>query len=359
MSGNISGISSGPSFGPLQQLIANSTATKARLDQLTEQASTGYVSTTYSGLAPAAASTTLSISPQIAGITNTVSNLNAATGRMDIQQNALSSISQIALNFMGQLGTVNSLNSQAMATIAASAQQALGQVAGLLNSQDGNVYVFAGQDSANPPVPDANNITNAGFYTQIGAAVAGLAANGAAATSVSTLTIASSDAAGITPFSAGLTASSALPAVMNGSGIAVTTGIAANANAFVASSGSSTTGSYMRDILRGLATIAQLTPGQVTSAGFSAFAQVTKSSLQGAITALNQDAGVLGNTQASLTTQSATLQQSTLALSKQLANADQVDMAATLSNLSATQTQLQASYQLIASMKTMSLTQYL
>jgi flagellar hook-associated protein 3 FlgL len=359
MSGTISGLSSGSGFGLLQQLIANSTATKTKLDQLTEQASSGYVSTTYSGLSPAAASTSLSLAPRIAGIATTVSNLNAVTARMGIQQNALSSISQIATNFMGQLDTVNSINPSSMATVAASAKQALTQVAGLLNTQYGGIYVFAGQDSGNPPVPNANNISSSGFYTQIGAAVSGLASNGAAATSASTLTIASSDAAGTTPFSSGVTASSTPPVAEDGAGNTVAIGITANANAFVASTGSDTTGSYMRDIMRGLATIANLQPSQVGSSAFTAFAQSTSASLQNAVSALNQDAGVLGNTQSALSTQSTALQQSSAALSTQLAGADQVDMATTLSNLSATQTQLQASYQLIAAMKTMSLTQYL
>ena len=46
------------------------------------------------------------------------------------------------------------VNTSAVDTIAASARDALGQVAGLLDTQDGGVYVFAGQDTANPPVPD-------------------------------------------------------------------------------------------------------------------------------------------------------------------------------------------------------------
>ena len=358
MSG-ISSVIGGSDFGTMQQLIANATATKAQLDQLTQQSSSGYQATTYAGLGASEASTALSLAPQISGIANTISNLNAVTGQMNVQQTALSSISTIATNFMSQLGTVDSLNSQSMATIAASAQQALGQVAGLLNTQSGDVYVFGGQDSANPPVPDAGDITSSGFYTQIGAALSGLSTNGAAATEASTLAIASSNAAGTTVFSASLSSGATQPVVSTGNGSTVAIGIAANTNGFVTSTGSSTTGSYMRDILRGLATIAQLTPAQAGTPQFSALAQDTETSLQNAVTALNQDAGVLGNTQSSLSTQATSLQQTSDALSTQLANADQVDMASTLSKLSTTQTQLQASYQLIASMKTMSLTQYL
>ncbi len=52
-----------------------------------------------------------------------------------------------------------------------------------------------------PPVPDPDNILSTGFFSQISSAVAGLTTNGAAATIASTLATASSNAAGISPFS--------------------------------------------------------------------------------------------------------------------------------------------------------------
>lgn len=361
MSGSISGLGGG-SFGLMQQLIAGATATKARLDQLTMQSSTGYVASTYAGLdaaSPGTATTALAVAPQIAGITNTIANLNAVTGRMGVQQTALSSISTIASSFMGQLLSVGGGTPQAMDTLAASARQALAQVAGLLDTQSGSVYVFGGQNSDTPPVPNPNDITSSGFFTNIQAAVASLATNGAAATEAATLATASSNAAGVTPFAAGLGAAPALPQVATGNGTMATVGIAANANGFVASAGTDTTGSYMRDIMRGLATIGSLTSSQVGSANFQGFAQATAASMKNAVTALSQDAGVLGNTQAALASQATGLQQTSTALTNQLAGADQVNMTSTLANLSSTQTQLQASYQIIAAMKTMSLTQYI
>jgi flagellin-like hook-associated protein FlgL len=47
------------------------------------------------------------------------------------------------------------------------------------------------------------------------------------------------------------------------------------------------------------------------------------------------------------------------ALTNQVANADSVDTAATLTQLSSVQTALQSSYQLIAGMKTLNLAYYL
>ena len=99
---------------------------------------------------------------------------------------------------------MDGVNASAVDSIAASARDALSQVASLLDTQDGGVYVFAGQDTANPPVPDPDNIANiAAFYTQINAAVAGLAPPvQRGGTANATYAVATSNAAGTSPFSA-------------------------------------------------------------------------------------------------------------------------------------------------------------
>jgi flagellar hook-associated protein 3 FlgL len=84
-----------------------------------------------------------------------------------------------------------------------------------------------------------------------------------------------------------------------------------------------------------------------------------QTSLGDAITALNSDAGVMGNRQAQLTTTQTTLADISTALQGQISNAQDVDMATTLSKLSQVQTQLQASYQMIANIDGLSLTKYI
>ena len=71
------------------------------------------------------------------------------------------------------------------------------------------------------------------FYTQIGTAVAGLAANGAAATAASTLATAASNAAGTTPFAG----SGTVPTLDLGTGAPVQVGLLANANTLAVSGG--------------------------------------------------------------------------------------------------------------------------
>ena len=57
------------------------------------------------------------------------SNVDVATGRMSVAQSALTEIQSIAADFYAQLNTVQGVNASAVDTIAASARDALGQVA--------------------------------------------------------------------------------------------------------------------------------------------------------------------------------------------------------------------------------------
>ena len=346
--------------GALGAAIAASTAAKTQLDTLTEQAGSGYVSDSYAGLG-ASAQTALSLQPQIAQLTAQQSAIGAVTSRLGVTQTALTQIDSIASNFRAQLANLNGVSPSEVDSVAADARSALQQVASLLDSTDGGQYVFGGTDSTNPPVPNPDAILTSGFYTQTGAAVAGLGANGAAATAASTLAVASSDAAGTTPFSGppGQAPTLTLANGADGGGAAVQVGLLANANTLAVSDGTSTTGSYTRDILRGLATIANLSSSQVNDAGFGALVLDTQASLTGAVKALNVEGGVLGDTQASLQSQQTQASDTSTALTGQLSSVEDVDMAKTLSSLSAVQTQLSASYKLISEVSSLSLVKYL
>jgi flagellar hook-associated protein 3 FlgL len=360
-------------FAPFGQLIANAKATHTQLDTLTNQVSTGLIANNYAGLG-SGASVSLNLRPQINNLQTWQNNIDAATGRMSVAQSALTQIQSVASNFYAQLGNLNGLNASAVDTIAASARNALQQVAGLLDTQDGGSYVFAGQDAGNPPVPDPDNVLGSGFYAQIKTAVSGLASNGAAATATATFNIASSNASGTSPFSTWLSQPSAVlranpPVVQTGQSQTEPVGIAASANGLIPDSVSSgpaipggppsTTGSYMRDLLRSLATIGSLTSAQTNVPGFQDLVQDTRTSLSGAISAMGQDAGALGNVQSSLAATQSRLNDTQTAMTTQVSSSEDVDMAATLSQLSLVQTQMQASYQLIATLSGLSLAKFL
>jgi flagellar hook-associated protein 3 FlgL len=344
--------------GTMGLLIGDAVTTKSQLDLLTKQAASGYVADTYGGLSRTQATTALSLGPVLAKNQAQQDAIAAVQGPMSVAQTALSGISSIASSFYAQIANLNGLNVGNVDTIAANARDALQQVAGLLDTQDNGQYVFAGIDSATPPIANPDQIGTSAFATAIATAVGSLATNGASATIASTLATAGSS--GTSPFSRSITDGTATPPIVSiGNGQTVAVGVLAGSNGAVASTGTSTTGSYTRDILRALATLGSLSSSQVNDPGFQTLTSDTYASLGGAVTALNQDAGVLGDRQTALTQTQTTLTHISTALQNQLAGADQVDMAATLSRLTQTQTRLQSSYQLIASLQSLSLTKFL
>lgn len=336
---------------------------RRRLDGLTRQTGDGLRSEGYGGLGTDAAAA-LSLNASLTRVQSWQGNADRIGGRLQAAQSALNQISAIASTFFANTNDLNGLNAQQVDSVAAGARDALRQVASLLDSTFGGVYVFSGTDSANPPVPDPDGILGSGFYTGINAAVANLASAGAPATAAATLAIASSNAAGVSPFSTQLSQPAAAlvnerPIVQVGPDRFVPVGVLASANADIASLGASTTGSYTRDVMRALATLGSLSSGQLSAAGFAGLVQDVRDTLSGAITALNGDAGVLGDRAASLTDTSQRLGDAAVALQDQISNAQDVDMAATLSQLSLTQTQLQASYQLMSTLRSLSLANFL
>ena len=147
---NISGTGSG--YGVLNTLIANSMSIHQQLDALTEQASTGKVSQTYAGLGTGAAAS-LDLNPQMNALQTYQKNIDQAAGPMEVTQTAMTQLQQIASTFVGAMPNLNNLNPSEVDSVASNARSALVQVASLLNTRVGDVYVFAGQDSGNPPVP--------------------------------------------------------------------------------------------------------------------------------------------------------------------------------------------------------------
>ncbi len=362
MSGSINAAGS-TDYGLMSSLVSDGAAIRQKLDTLTTQAGDGLVADNYAGLG-SGASVSLDLNPEIASLQTWQNNINSATGGMDVTQTTMTQIQEIASNLYSQLYGLQGTNGSEVSTIAASAQNALTEVANLLDTTNGNTYVFSGADSSNPPVPDPDNILSSGFYTQIATAVGNLATAGASATAAATLAIASSNAAGTSPFSTYMSQPAAtlqaqMPQVQTGQAQTVAVGLLASANTSVASTGSSTTSSYMRDLMRALATVGSLTSADQSAPGFQALVQDTMASLNGAISAMAEDTGVLGNTQAALATTQTTLADTQTAMTSQVSSVQDANMASTLSNVSLVETQLQASYQIIATVSQLSLAKFL
>jgi flagellar hook-associated protein 3 FlgL len=349
--------------GLLGQLVAEAGSTRARLDRLTAQAGSGSLAGDYAGLGNGAR-ISLDLRPDMVALTVTQTNIAAASARNGTALNALERVSAIASDFYARINSLNGLTTTDVDTTAAAARGALRELAGLLDTKDGDTYVFAGQDSANPPVPDPDNILSSGFYTQIATSVGGLAVAGAAATSAATLAIAASNAPGTSPFSIFLSQPAAAlrtqrATVQVGEQRYEPVGLLAGTNAAATSTGTSTTGSYIRDIMRALATLGSLSSPQISAPGFSALVDDTRTSLRDAISAISTDSGILGDEQKRLAAEKDQSAHTLVSLTAQVSNVEDVDMAATLSSLSQAQTQLQASYQMIASFSQFTLVRFL
>jgi len=344
-------------YGGLTQIVADANQTKQTINQLTTETASGYVSNDYAGLGTGAA-LVLDLGPQLSVSTQVQANATQAGTVASVAQSALGQIESIASNFAAQAQDLIGINGT-QGTVASSAQAALTQVANLLDTQVGDVYVFAGQDSSDPPVPDPNNITSSAFATAIQTAIAGLSTNGAAATTAAALAIASPG--GTTPFSATLEANGAQSQVDLGNGTYVPLAPLANANSNAVSTGVGTTstGSYTRDILLGLATLGSLTSAQATDPGYVPLVQNTIATLNGAVSAINTDIGALGDRQDQFTSTQTAENDTATALKSQISSVQDADLTQVATQLSDAQTQLQASYQLISNLTTLSLAKFL
>jgi flagellin-like hook-associated protein FlgL len=353
------------SIDMLSQLQTDTAALRLRLQTLTAQTANGKVITKGAGDIAPQLPRAQNLSSQISrlGTYNTV--VGQALGQTAATQTVLSQLGSIAKQFSDTVAMqLDPSNPEAVTFAANQAKAAMVQVGHLLNQQYQGSYLFGGSDSANQPVPDPEGLPTSGMATQIAAAIGTLGGGNSAAVAATTLAAAQSDTAGVTPFSAFLSdpaSGLAEPrrSIPAGDGQNVAYGLFANRNAAATSSGD-TTGSWVRDLLRGLASIAALTPAQASqTADFNSMASEIRNGLQAARNGLADETGALGLTETRLSdTQS---QNSTLvdALKSQLSNITDVDMAATLTDLQQTQTTLQASYTALGRLGSLTLSAYL
>lgn len=339
------------------QLVGNTSLIKREIAQLSAETSSGYVSQDFAGLG-AGVSHSLDLSAQLSQNGALQGGLDQAANVQQVTQTALGQIESIASNFAAEAAALQTTPGN-VATLSTQAQDALQQLGDLLNTQVGDQYVFAGQDSRNPPVPNPTQITGSAFYGAISAAVAGLSVNGAAAVASQTLTATGPGAT--SPFAATLEASNAPNYVATGPGQVVQVGVLADRNTDAASAGVgvTSTGSYTRDLFRNLAILGSLTPAQASDPNFQPLVQNVVTSLQGVVSAVSTDIGGLGTRQTHVTGAKSELVATATALTTQLGNVQDADLTTIATQLSAAQTQLQASYQVIAGLGNLSLAKFL
>ncbi len=309
----------------LNTLVSDSSSLRDQLATTQEQIASGLVSTSYAGLGNRAR-TALNLSPQVAHQSTWSANIDAAKGRLAVTQGALTGISDIASKFYAQVNSLDSADPTSVEQIRASAQSALQQVAFFLNSKSGDAYVFSGEDTSNAPLTTTDP------------------------TALKTDLLASDTAT--PPFSA--TLGTKPPRFEVGNGEWSSVGLLANKNLY-ATSASPTTGSYMRDIMRSLASLTTL----ATGSGAAAIVGDARSRLSSAISAISTEAGSIGTIQNSLGQKQTNLSAFSTTLQAQISSVQDVDAAAAITRASTLQVQLQASYQIIAQTKSLSLASFL
>ena len=341
----------------LDNAVYNVGLTQRSIDTLEAQGSSGLISSEFAGLGGGARAA-LDLGGQLALNATAQANAAQAADVNQVTQTALGQIQTLVSGVSNQLLEPTVQTPVGLSTLAASARDILGQVAGLLDTKVGQVYVFAGQDSRTPPIPDPSNISQSAFYAAIQAAVANLPTAGAAAVQAQLLAVAAPGAT--SPFSASLEASNQA-GVADLGGQTIQLGVLAdqNTDAVSAGTGSTSTGSYMRDVLMALSTLGSLGTADPQSAPVQALLGSVHTTLSGADDALNTDIGGLGARQSAITAAQSELTSTASALTTQVGAAEDADPTEVATKLANAQTQLQASYKIISSLSELSLAKFL
>ena len=345
------------------RISLNATQLRDRITVLGEQISTGRKGNTYAAVGSDAPKA-IDLRGEIGRRETYQTTINQTLSKIRVSQNVLDRIGAIAEKFTANTAKLlGGAKPEEIQIQAAQAEAAMAEVATLLNEQFAGEYLFGGSDSRNQPITNPQAIATSGMGLAIKAQIASL--NGSNVTSVTNATkiLAQSDALGTTPFSVFLsTGAGATPervSILGNDNDRVEYGIKANRNATVKSTGE-TTDSWARDLLRGLASIAGLTPDKAQLGNdYTAFVTNVRNGLKSSVDALALERGSLGLTEARLQSMASRHESVSISLTLQLSSLEEVDMAKTITSFQTTQTQLEASYRASAMAQQLSLTRFL
>jgi flagellin-like hook-associated protein FlgL len=324
-----------------------------RLAILTRQISTGQVGATYGTLRPQAR-TAIDLRGDIALREAQVGAADAALARMGTAQGVLSRLESIAAASAAEALRARTLGGSGVEALARSARSALQEVAALMNTRQGGEYLFAGSNLALAPVPDAAGIATGPMATAIGAAVATLDPDPANLGPLLAATAAAANDPGTTPFNAWLeTAGLADPrrAVVIAEGERVAWGVLPNQD-----QAGEVALAWGRELLRGLATLAALTPAAAAQGeGYDALLQEVSTALTAANRGLIQERSTLGAAERRVETTRERNKDLLVAVRAQLGQVEEVDFAAATALLRETERRLAASYETTALVARLSL----
>jgi flagellar hook-associated protein 3 FlgL len=341
----------------------NTIMLRERMAQLGDQISTGRKGNSYAALGTEAPKA-MDLRAEI-GRRETYQNMIGQTlSKVQVTQSVLNRIGAIAEKFAASsTKLMGAAKPEEIQIQAGQAKAALVEVANLLNEEYAGEYLFGGADTHNPPIPNPNAIATTGMAKEIGDEVATLDATNATTVLSAITGWATDDDPLITPFSEYLETGEGKTEgrrnLLASDNERIDYGILANRNAAVVSSGE-TTGSWARDLLRGLASIAGLTPEKSQlGQSYTSFVTKVQEGLRSSVEALALERGALGVTEARLESVRTLHESVSVSLTLQVSDLEEVDMAKTITSFQATQTQLEASYRAIAMAQQLSLTRFL
>ncbi len=350
------------------RLSAETANLRARLETLTRQSATGFRADTYGGMAPEAPRA-LSLRGELGRREAYSRALEQAQGRAAVTQTALGRLSEIAQEFGTRVTmALNARDPSSLLTVPERARAALVEVGHLLNSQHAGQYLFSGSDVGREAVPDAALLPHSPLAAAIAGGVASLAPGNAAVVLADIRAFAASP--GLAPWSAHLSADLALPAadqeaprsVPSGDGESIAYGVMASRNSpgVVTVAPPSAGAGWALDLMGNLMALAAMNPAaQAQGADFEQLVAGLRDGFRSAHTALAEEQGILGLTEARMGRAAERHEAVSVALARQLADAQEVDLAETLSELQRVRTTLEASYRAIGSLAGLTLARFL
>jgi len=347
--------------------LATETATlRARMEVLTRQSVSGMRADAYGDLAPEAPRA-LSLRAELGRREAYSRALDQSLGRTAAMQASLGRMGEIAREFgAGVARRLSSTDPSTLTAVPARAQAALREVAGLLNTRHVGEFLLSGTELTRAPIPAEATIGSGPMAAAVAGEVASLAPGNSAAV-LAAIRGHSADLA-LSPFNAHLVADAALPpgsreaprAVPSGDGEAIGYGVFAHRNSAAVPSPDPTSGGWAQDLLGSLMALASLTPAQLAAGpDFDRLAAGLSATLMSAHSALAEEQGVLGLTERRIEATRERHGTVTIALAKQLADIQEVNLADTLTRLQSTRTTLEASYRAIGALGELTLARFL
>jgi flagellar hook-associated protein 3 FlgL len=328
---------------------------RQRIEEATTAIGTGRAADVHGDLGPDARRS-LDLRAELGRAATHVATIDRTLGRAGAVQDALGRLQAIAATFAADALRLRTLPEEAAVNAAISARAALDEVAGLLNLRQDGEHLFAGADSATPPVAPAAGIASSVMVQQIAAAVASLAPGNGAAVVAATVAVVEDDTAGDNPFARFVT-DPATAAASFRRGTIASDGSAVEWGPFGAEGASRVA---IGELVRGLAIIASLTGTERAQGdGYATLLDSARSALADAGRGLASEQATLGAAEQRLAAAREAASDRSVLLRRQVAAIEEVDVAEAVTQLQALRSRLEASYRAVAILAELSLTRFL